>query len=70
MCLAIPAKVLNVKGEIAEVEQMGKVRKVNIKLVKPRVGDYVLVQGNFVVEKIDEKDAIKSIEAWKEVLDV
>jgi hydrogenase expression/formation protein HypC len=69
MCLAIPARVMSVKGEKAEVDfGEGVLREVNISLVDPSVGDYVLVHAGYAIQKMDEKDALETLALWKEIL--
>jgi len=69
MCLAIPARVMSVKGEKAEVDfGEGVLREVNVSLVEPIVGDYVLVHAGYAIQKMDEKDALETLALWKEVL--
>lgn len=58
MCLAIPAKVLNVKGKQGKVDFGNIQKKINLGIIKPKVGDYVLVSSGFAVEIISEKDAL------------
>jgi len=67
MCLAIPAKVVEVKKDVATVDILGEKREVKINLVKPKVGDYVIVQFGFITEVIDKKVAEVSLKAWKEI---
>ena len=69
MCLAIPARVMGVKGEKAEVDfGEGVLREVNVSLVDPSVGDYVLVHAGYALQKMDEKDALETLALWKEIL--
>ena len=65
MCLAIPAKVVGLKqsGKKAVIEQPGVKREVFNNLVNAKVGDFVLVQQGFIVEKIGEKEAREALEA-------
>jgi len=67
MCLAIPAKVIKVKKDVATVDVLGEKREIKINLVKPKVGDYVMVQFGFITEIIDKKVAEDSLKAWKEI---
>ena len=70
MCLAIPAKVLEVKGNIAKVDfGQGVAREVNIMLVEAKVGDYVLVHAGYAIEKLDQKAAEESLNTWREILE-
>lgn len=70
MCLAIPAKVVDVKGDKAEVDfGEGVLREVNITLVQTRVNDYVLVHAGYAIQVLDEKEALETIRLWNEILD-
>jgi hydrogenase expression/formation protein HypC len=60
---------MSVKGEKAQVDfGEGVLREVNISLVDPEVGDYVLVHAGYAIQKMDEKDALETLALWKEVL--
>ncbi len=50
MCLATPAKVLEIDGETAKIEVDGIRRDANISLLDDvKVGDYVLVHAGFAL---------------------
>lgn len=68
MCLAVPAKVTGVKGNMALVDVLGSKSKAEIRLLKPRIGDYVLVQFGTVIEILDKKSAEDSLKAWKSII--
>ncbi len=58
MCLAIPAKVVMLKGSIAQVDMMGNERVVSTDLVpEVKLGDYVLVHAGFAIGIIDDESA-------------
>lgn len=58
MCLAFPAKVLEIDGQIAKVERKGAVRTASLMLLpNAKVGDYVLVHAGFAMEKVEKGDA-------------
>jgi len=70
MCLAIPAKVVNVKEDKARVDfGEGVLREVNVTLVKAKVGDYVLVHAGYAIQVLDEKEAEETIRLWNEILE-
>jgi hydrogenase expression/formation protein HypC len=70
LCLAIPAKVLEVKGNVAKVDfGQGVAREVNVMLVDAKVGEYVLVHAGYAIEKMDQKAAQESLETWRQVLE-
>ncbi len=68
MCLAIPSKVLKIdENNIAEVDTLGVKRNVSLDLIQEEVkpGDYVLIHVGYAMGKIDEKEALESIEVYK-----
>jgi hydrogenase expression/formation protein HypC len=67
MCLAVPAKVLALKGEFAaEIEYLGNRREVNVVLVPGvKQGDWVLVHAGYALEIIDEQYAAESLKLWR-----
>lgn len=70
MCLAIPAKVLEVNGNIAKVDfGQGVAREVNVMLVDAKIGEYVLVHAGYAIEKLDQKAAQESLDTWRQVLE-
>ncbi len=69
MCLAIPARVVSVKGEKAQVDfGEGVLRDVNITLVDAKVDEYVLVHAGYAIQKMDEKEAKETLALWNEIL--
>ena len=69
MCLAIPAKVVEIKGDIAEVDfGAGTMRDVNISLVEAQVGEYVIVHAGYAIQVLDQKAAEETLKMWNEIL--
>jgi hydrogenase expression/formation protein HypC len=69
MCLAIPARVVSVKGEKAQVDfGEGVLRDVNVTLVDAKVGEYVLVHAGYAIQKMDESEAKETLALWNEIL--
>jgi len=69
MCLAVPAKVLEIKGDIAKVDfGQGIVREVNVMLVEAQVGEYVLVHAGYAIQTIDRDAAQETLRLWDEIL--
>ena len=70
MCLAIPAKIIEIDGNIAKVDfGQGVAREVNVMLVNPVVGDYVLVHAGYAIQKLDQKAAEESLKTFREILE-
>lgn len=66
MCLAIPGKVVGIKGEDVTVEYPNEKRAVKNIGLEIKKGDYVIVQAKMVIQKVPEKEALESLEAWKQ----
>ena len=74
MCLSIPSKVVKVSDDktMCTVDTMGVKRDANLMMMEDddvKVGDYVLLHIGFVMNKIDETEALASIETYKEILE-
>jgi hydrogenase expression/formation protein HypC len=70
MCLAIPAKVVNITGDSAQVDfGEGVLREVNITLVEAKVSDYVLVHAGYAIQVLSEEDAQETLRLWNEILE-
>ena len=74
MCLSIPSKVTKIDKEtnMATVDTMGVSREAALDLMEEdsvKVGDYVLLHIGFIMNKIDEEDALLSLETYKEILE-
>lgn len=68
MCLAIPAKILSTDKTTARASVSGVLRTIDIRLVPGAgAGDYVLVHAGFGIEKIDRKEAKKTLRALREL---
>lgn len=62
MCLAYPGKILKIKGDQATVDYGVETRVAKIVEGEFHKGDYVIVQGRLVIEKVDPDDARQFIE--------
>ena len=70
MCLAVPLKIVELKGKNAVGEIEGVRRNLRVDFIKDlKIGDYVIVHAGFAIEKLDEKDAKENIALIKEVTD-
>jgi hydrogenase expression/formation protein HypC len=70
MCLAIPAKVMNLHGDKASVDfGQGVLREVNVTLVEAKVGDYVLVHAGYAIQVIEEQEAKETLSLWNSILE-
>ena len=67
MCLAIPGKVIKINKENAIVDYLGEKRTVDCSLVDCKIGDYVIVQNKFIMQKVPEKEALEQLKLWKKI---
>jgi hydrogenase expression/formation protein HypC len=63
MCLAIPAKVVELRGADQAIIDLGGVRKdVSVALVEGVVpGDYVIVHVGYALQKVDAAEAERTL---------
>jgi biotin synthase len=67
MCYAIPGKVVEISGGKATIDYFGEIKYAHNELVDVAVGDYIYAQGGFIIQKLKEKDALETLETWKEL---
>lgn len=71
MCLAVPGKIVNITNELtALVDLAGVEREVSLELVpEAKEGNYVLVHAGFAIQVMDEEEALKTLELFKELME-
>ncbi len=72
MCLSIPSKIVEIdEDNMATVDTMGIKRMVSLDLMLDEVGigDYILIHVGFAMSKIDEAEALQSLEVYREMLE-
>jgi hydrogenase expression/formation protein HypC len=74
MCLAVPARIVELNGTAATISVDGALREIDVSLVEePRLGDYVLVHAGFAIHKweqseVEELEAIRANTDLREVI--
>jgi len=73
--ISIPSKVVKISDDktMCTVDTMGVQRDANLMMMDDddvKVGDYVLLHIGFVMNKIDEEEALASIETYREILEI
>ena len=64
MCLAVPAKIVELNGTAAVISVDGAQRKVDVSLIEePRLGDFVLVHAGFAIHKWEKSE----VEEWEAI---
>ncbi len=70
MCLAIPARIIELEGDKAIVDAMGNHFKAKTTLLPNiKLGDLVLVHAGFAISQVDEEEAKKTWELISEIDD-
>ena len=70
MCLAVPAKIVELSGASATISVDGALREVDVSLIEDaRLGDYVLVHAGFAIHKWD-KSEVEELEAIRRASDL
>ena len=74
MCLSIPSKVVKIDKEnnMATVDTMGVQREASLDLMEEgsvKLGDYVLLHIGFIMNTIDEEDALASLDTYREIIE-
>ena len=68
MCLTVPGKILKKKGDAVIIDYGSEQRQGTLLEEGFEVGDYVIVQGGFVVQKIPEDEAKESLKLYNDAL--
>jgi len=67
MCLAVPMKVIEIKGDLAIVESSGLRREVGVMLLdKVKLGDWVLIHAGFAISMLTKKQARQTLAIFEE----
>ena len=74
MCLAIPGKIVEIYKEndllMGKIDYSGALNQACLEYVpEAKTGNYVVVHAGFAISLLDEKEAMKSLEAWSDVAD-
>jgi hydrogenase expression/formation protein HypC len=66
MCLAVPGKIIEIKKDTAVVDY--GIEKRNGKILENNYnnGDFVIIQGGIVIQKVEKKEAEEALELYKE----
>jgi len=70
MCLAVPMQIINIEGETMVAEIDGVRREASLMMLneKVEVGDYVLIHAGFAISRLDEEEALETLDLMRECL--
>ncbi len=68
MCLGIPMQIIQINGKEAAAEAGGVKKSIRLDLLEGcKTGDYVLIHTGFAIEKLDEREALETLELIRQV---
>lgn len=69
MCLGVPMKIISIDGVDSVAEIDGVRREASLMLLDEEmaVGDYIIVHAGFAISKLDEAEALETLEMMREV---
>jgi hydrogenase expression/formation protein HypC len=67
MCLCIPAEVLSVNGDTAEVSIGGTIYKAGLQMLENvSAGEFILLHAGFAIQKISREEAELNLKLLRE----
>lgn len=68
MCLAVPARIIELEGDEALAEMSGVRIKVSLVLTpEARLGDYVLIHAGFAINVLNTQEAVETLELFEQL---
>ena len=68
MCLSIPAEIIAIDGDMAQVSIGGTIVKASLQLLdNPKIGEYVLLHSGFAIERLSKDEADETMRLLKEL---
>jgi hydrogenase expression/formation protein HypC len=68
MCLAVPAQIKQIEGDMAEVDLGGVSLSVGLAMTpEAKVGDYVIVHAGYAISVLDETEALETLRLFEEL---
>lgn len=69
MCLGVPMQVKSIAHDMAICEIDGVQREASLMMIDDvKIGDFVLIHAGFAIEKIDEGEALLTLQALRDAL--
>jgi len=68
MCLSVPALVVKIDGQMADVSIGGAIFRAGLQMVENvSAGDYILLHAGFAIQKISEEEARETLNLLNEM---
>jgi hydrogenase expression/formation protein HypC len=71
MCIGVPMQITSIDGPNAVAEIDGVRREASLMLLDEEVsvGDYVIVHAGFAITRLDEAEALETLEIMRQIFD-
>jgi hydrogenase expression/formation protein HypC len=71
MCLGVPMKIISIEGTDAIAEIDGVQREASLMLLGEElaIGDYIIVHAGFAISRLDETEALETLDMMREIFD-
>ena len=71
MCLSVPAKIIEINGEMARVSVGETIINASLQMLDDvEIGDYVLLHTGFALQKISAADAAETLVLFEELEEI
>lgn len=68
MCLAIPVRIIELRGDMAVGEVGGVQREISVLMTpEAKVGDYVIVHAGFALQILDQEEAKENLRILRQM---
>jgi hydrogenase assembly chaperone HypC/HupF len=68
MCLQVPGKVIKIEKNKASIDYGIEKRIAHVADIRPKIGNWVIVVGKFIVDVVPEDTAKVSLNHWKKTM--
>lgn len=70
MCLAVPMQIVSIEGDNMVAEIDGVRREASLMMLNENVavGDFVLIHAGFAISRLDEEEALETLDLMRECL--
>ncbi len=70
MCLSVPMRVTEVRGDRGLADIGGVSRRVDLRFLRDvNIGDYIIVHAGFALQKLDRREAEETLALLREMLE-
>ena len=68
MCLGVPVKIVQIKGNEGVADFKGVKKKISLELLENvKKGDYVILHAGFAIQKMEPEEALETLKLFEEL---